>query len=190
MKTQNRQSGVTLTELMIALSVIAILLTLSAPSFSGFVSKRNITGSTNLIGSFFDNVKMEAVKRNRWVTITYKESGGNWCFGAELGRHDKCDCLASAETTECKFDTDGDPMVLSNTSIPGFTNLLITINMIDNDHFDVNPIRGTISHSEKVDVEIKDQSEDHSVKIAVTPIGRVTKCTPSNKYISGFPTCI
>ncbi len=102
--------------MMIALSVIAMLLTLSAPSFSSFVGKRNITGSTNLIGAFFDNIKMEAVKRNSWVTITYNEDEENWCFGAELGAHTKCDCLASPETTDCKLDTGGNPIILSNTS--------------------------------------------------------------------------
>jgi prepilin-type N-terminal cleavage/methylation domain-containing protein len=190
MKVQNKQSGVTLTELMIALSVIAILLTLSAPSFSSFVSKRNITGSTNLIGAFFENVKMEAAKRNSWVTITYNEHNENWCFGAQLGQHQQCDCLAGPEATDCKLDNGGNPIILSNTSGPGFVDLLITIGLGDNDHFDVNPVRGTISHSEKVDIEITDQNQDFQVNIAVTPTGRVTKCTPSSHHLSGFQTCI
>jgi prepilin-type N-terminal cleavage/methylation domain-containing protein len=190
MKAQNRQSGVTLTELMIALSVIAILLTLSAPSFSGFASKRNITGSTNLIGAFFDNVKMEAAKRNSWVTVTYSEDQENWCFGAELGEHQTCDCLAAPETTDCKLDVGGNPFILSNTSGPGFANLLITIGLQDNDHFDINPVRGTLSHSEKVDIKITDQDQSFQVNMAVTPTGRVTKCTPSDQHLSGFQTCI
>lgn len=190
MKSQNKQSGVTLSELMIALSVITILLTLSAPSFSGFVSKRNITGSTNLIGSFFENVKMEAAKRNSWVTITYQEDEDNWCFGAELGEHQQCDCLAAPETTDCKLDTGGNPIILSNTSAPGFANLLITTGLADNYHFDVNPVRGTLSHSGMVDIEITDQNQDFQVKVAVTPTGRVTKCSPSDQHLSGFQTCI
>lgn len=180
----------TLTELVVALSVIAILMTLSSASFSGFLSKRNITGSTNLIGAFFDNVKMEAAKRNSWVTITYDEGGGNWCFGAQLGKHQTCDCLAAPETTDCKLDAGGDSFILSNTSSPGFADLLITIGLIENDHFDVNPVRGTLSHSTKVKIEITDQSQASRVNIAVTPTGRVTKCTPSDQHLSGFQTCI
>jgi type IV fimbrial biogenesis protein FimT len=190
MKSKNKQSGVTLVELMISLSIVAILLTLSAPSFSGFIAKRQITGSTNLIGAYFENVKMEAAKRNRFVTITYKEDGGDWCFGAELGEHQKCDCLAAAETTDCKLDTGGNPITLSNTSDPGFANLLITIDLSNDDHFDINPVRGTISHTEKVDIEITDQNQDFQVNITVTPTGRVSKCTSSDHRLNGFPTCI
>ena len=194
MKTQHRQSGVTLSELMIALSVIAILLTLSAPSFSGFISKRQVTGTTNLIASYFDNVKMEAARRNSFITITYNKStdGTQWCFGAKAGEHQTCDCLAEGDAMDCKLPVGGttEPMILSNTSDPGFTDLQITAAMDDNDHFDVNPVRGTLSHSSSVVIQVRDESEAYRVNVAVTPTGRVSKCTPSDYRLVGFPECI
>lgn len=192
MKTQNKQAGVTLTELMVSLSVVAILMTLSVPSFSGFISKRKVTGTTNLIAAYFENVKMESAKRNSWITITYKKDadGINWCFGAEKGHHQKCNCLAAPETTDCKLTADDKPMILTNLSDPAFEQLLITADLTDDDHFDINPVRGTLSHSNKVVIQVKHESETFLVNIAVTPTGRVSKCSPAENKLAGFPTCI
>ena len=192
MNTLKKQAGVTLSELMTALSIIAILLTLSAPSYSEFINKRTLAGATDLIGSYFENVKMESVKRNSWVTITYKEANGgaDWCFGATMDQHVKCDCMASAETTDCRLDANEEPMVLTSTSYKGFDDLQITGDLSNNDHFDINPIRGTISHSEKVNIQLKHSREDYLVNVSLTPTGRVTKCSPSDSKLVGFPTCI
>jgi hypothetical protein len=55
---------------------------------------------------------------------------------------------------------------------------------------DFNPVRGTLSHSEKVTVQIKHSNADYLIDISVTPTGRVSKCTPTGHVLIGFPTCI
>jgi type IV fimbrial biogenesis protein FimT len=96
MKTLKSQAGVTLSELLTALSVITILLSMSAPSYSEFIVKRKIAGGADLISTFFQNVKMEALKRNEFASVTYKKAddGTNWCLGAVLGKEVACDCMA------------------------------------------------------------------------------------------------
>ncbi len=192
MKTLDQQSGITLTELLVSLSVIVILMTLSVPSFSGFIDKRTVAGSTNLIGAYFENVRMESAKRNSWITITFRKhaDGVNWCFGAEKGKNQTCDCLEAAETTDCRLAAGDKPMILSNTSDPGFSQLQITAALTDNDHFHINPVRGTFSHSDKLVIQVKNKAEDFLVNVAVTPTGRVSKCSPTEYKLVGFPTCI
>jgi type IV fimbrial biogenesis protein FimT len=190
-----KQAGVTLTELIITLSVIAILLSFSAPSYSEFINKRKIVGTANLIGTFFENVKMESVKRSEWITLTYKESsnGADWCFGAKMGRHKSCDCLADPAVTDCRLDpgeTDNQAMIMSNTSYSGLDDLQTTTTVSSNYHMDFNPVRGTLSHSEKVTVQIKHSNADYLIDISVTPTGRVSKCTPTGHVLIGLPTCI
>jgi prepilin-type N-terminal cleavage/methylation domain-containing protein len=208
MMTLNRQSGVTLTELLITLSVIAILLTLSAPSFSEFINKRQITGATNLVASYFDNVKMEAARRNSFITVTYQQNsrGTQWCFGAKAGRHNKCDCLAQGDEMDCKLTVgdDDQPMVLTNVPDqgqgfiydPAFGNVRITDNLDDNKDFSFNPVHGTVSHMGTynpgvvdVRIDVMDQSQTHKVVIRLTPTGRVSKCTDPNYPLVGFPEC-
>ncbi len=58
MKTLKSQAGVSLTELLTALSVITILLSMSAPSYSEFIVKRKIAGGADLINSFFENARI------------------------------------------------------------------------------------------------------------------------------------
>lgn len=195
MNIQRKQTGITLTELIITLSIIAILLSLSAPSYSEFINKRKIVGAANMISTYFENVKMESVKRSAWVTLTYKESsdGTNWCFGAKMGRHKSCDCLADPEVTDCRLDpdeTDNQAMIISNTSYSGLDDLQTTTTVSSNYHLDFNPVRGTLSHSEKVTVQIKHSNDDYLIDISVTPTGRVSKCSPAGHELAGFPTCI
>jgi len=198
MKRQKNQTGITLPELLTTVSVLALLLTLSAPSFSGFINKREVAGAANLISAFLDNIKMESIKRNRFVAITYMESenGIDWCFGAKV-RPDKdaednqheCDCLASAETTNCRLDAGGPPVVFSNSSYSKFEGLQITSALSDKYHVDIDPVRGVLKHAEKVDIQVKDSAQEYLVNISLGPTGRVSKCTPSEYHLVGYPAC-
>lgn len=196
MNTLKKQAGVTLHELIIALSVIALLMSLSAPSYSEFINKRKIAGAADMIGMYFENVKMESVKRNVWVTVNYKETsdGTAWCLGAQIGKHKRCDCMAApAEEDYCQFnpdDANDAAMILSNTSYADFNDLLTAASVSADYHMDFNPVRGTLSHAEKVSIQVKHASEDFLVNISVTPTGRVTKCTPSTHKLVGYATCI
>lgn len=179
---------------MITVSVLSILLSLSAPSYSEFINKRKVAGVTDQISTFFENVKMEAVTRNDFVTITYKKTGNNWCFGARTGQHAKCDCLATepSESNACQIDLSpgGQAVILSNTSFEGLAGLQTSTELEDDDHLDFNPVRGSVSHFEKVTMQIGHNSEDYQVNLSVTPTGRVVKCTPSDYQSAGYPTCI
>ena len=186
MRTLKKQAGVTLSELMTALSVIAILMSLSAPSYSEFVTKRRVAGAANLIATFFENVKMESVKRNEFASITYKKSdnGEDWCIGAVIGKDTACDCMA--ETAVCLIDSD--PVILSNGTFDEFNDLVANFT---ESTISYDPVRGILTDpADSAAIEIKHTADDIQVNILVNATGSIRKCSPSNHKLVGYATCI
>lgn len=64
-----RNTGFTLIELMVTLSVMAILLAIAVPSFQSFMLNNRLAASTNDLASALAMARSEAVKRATRVTV-------------------------------------------------------------------------------------------------------------------------
>lgn len=81
---QSRQgAGFTLIEVMITLSILAILMTLGLPSFSGWIRNLQIRSATEAVLNGIQIAKMEAVRRNTTVGITFDANSG-WSVGCTV----------------------------------------------------------------------------------------------------------
>ena len=69
-KTSSCERGFTLVELMITLSVFAVLIILALPSFNQWIANTKIRSTTESILAGFQLARMEAVRLNRGVRIT------------------------------------------------------------------------------------------------------------------------
>lgn len=67
-------SGFTLIELVIALAIAAILLTLAAPNMSSFIRNNRITTETNTLIAHINLARSEATKRNVVVALCRRDS--------------------------------------------------------------------------------------------------------------------
>lgn len=96
------QKGVTLIELVVTIAVLAILVTLAAPSFSEFRERQALRGVADNIVATIGLAKEEAVKRDSWVRIDFKPFGTDGvCLGAvtvTTAAGSGCDCAAAAAT--------------------------------------------------------------------------------------------
>lgn len=80
MKTMvKNERGFTLVELMITLSVAAILLTLAVPSFTEMVANNRMTTNANQFVTAMNFARSEAIKRNAAIDVT--ATGGSWSNG-------------------------------------------------------------------------------------------------------------
>ena len=79
--TQARQSGFTLTEILITLSISAILISSAAPVFSQILLNNRAVSLTNNLLTALQISRSEAIKRNQDVTIC-KSSDSLTCSGS------------------------------------------------------------------------------------------------------------
>jgi type IV fimbrial biogenesis protein FimT len=76
-----QQRGFTFLELMITLTVAAILSTLAFPSFVTMTKNNRLTTQANDFILALNLTRSEAVKRGTSTTITATSGGGNWSNG-------------------------------------------------------------------------------------------------------------
>ncbi|MBT8061038.1 MAG: hypothetical protein HKO64_00665 [Xanthomonadales bacterium] len=180
-----KQRGVTFVELVTSVAVVAIMMGLSAPSYSGFISKRKVAGASNMVSVFFENIKMESIKRSEFVTISFKseDDGNSWCIGAASGKDAPCDCMDAP--AQCTIDSQ--PALLSSQTFQDFSE--IQASFVDGS-VTFDPVRGILADpSDSVSIDVKHVNHDYSVNVTVNATGSVRKCTPSDHKLVGYVTC-
>ena len=76
-----RQAGFTLVELMITVAVLAIILAIAAPNFTGLLNGNRLTAQANQIIADLQRARSEALRRNGSVTVC-RSINGTTCAGA------------------------------------------------------------------------------------------------------------
>lgn len=80
---QMHEEGVTLIELMVALAVTAILLTVGIPAFTDFIATNRMSAAVNDVVSSLQLARSEAIKRRALVTVCPSTDGAS-CTGGGL----------------------------------------------------------------------------------------------------------
>ncbi|MEO6172457.1 MAG: prepilin-type N-terminal cleavage/methylation domain-containing protein [Arenimonas sp.] len=97
--------GFTLIELIITISVLAILLIIAIPSFNEFRERSALRGAADQVVSFWADSRFEALRRNQFVKVGFKTDATNgMCIGAATttSKTDDtaCDCF---DATACNI---------------------------------------------------------------------------------------
>jgi prepilin-type N-terminal cleavage/methylation domain-containing protein len=93
-----RHSGFTVVELMVTILVSAVLIALAAPLYKEVRERSIVRGATGDLVAAFQQAKLEAAKRNDYVTVSVRGGpGATWCIGVQTGATG-CDCLADTCT--------------------------------------------------------------------------------------------
>jgi type IV fimbrial biogenesis protein FimT len=188
---QNRQRGVTLVELMIAITVAAILLALAMPSYTDIRNKRAVTGAAEQVSTFMALGRSEAVKRNIPVSVRIDNSGTDFCVG--LTSAATCDCFETDTTSAsfCQIDDGGQTTrlalsaaVLENVQMPPVLNstpLLLTF----------DPIRGVLDTANDTTAQVlfTSENDNYALRVDVNISGRVEICSPADKKVPGYQAC-
>lgn len=72
--------GFTLVELMVTIAVAAILLGIATPSFTSIINNNRLTAAANEMVATLQTARLEAVRRNRSVTVCSSANGSD-CAG-------------------------------------------------------------------------------------------------------------
>ncbi len=73
-----KQSGMTLVELMVTVSIAAILAAVATPSFTKFLRNTEVRGASESMTQALQFARTEAVRRNQQVCFDWSGSGTGW----------------------------------------------------------------------------------------------------------------
>lgn len=92
MKISKSTEGLTLIELLVSISVLAVLLALAAPSFTGYIDRTRFTSAVDALAAGLHLVRSESLRNNQLAVVHFKD-GTSWCLGSKLTTtNDTCDC--------------------------------------------------------------------------------------------------
>lgn len=118
--------GFTLVELVVTITVIAIIAALAVPSFSRLLTKQKLKANTRDLISFLVNAKSQAVFIHQPITVNLNSNATdtattkNWINSSEITK--------SATTNSLVFQQDGRIGTRSGTSfVPATSNIEITL---------------------------------------------------------------
>lgn len=175
--------GFTLVEMMVAIAILGILVTIAAPSFNSFFDRYRVKRAADTVSAFLINTKSEAIKRNATVRTVFKSSSSGWCAGMTTA--DTCDC--TADDGSCQFlkpdgTPDGADRLIRGSDFKGVT----LTSPADGAMFSFTSLRGAVNSG-----HAQIQSADGlQVRVVVAGTGRIRLCSPSGTgNVGGYPEC-
>lgn len=116
-KPKNAGRGFTLIELIVAIAVAAILLTVAVPSLTNLIRNNRVTGQANELVAIINFARNEAIRRNDSIDVDLTAGGSGW--SAEVrspgGEDDSVECTEGV--LRCANYND----VALKTGSPSFT---------------------------------------------------------------------
>lgn len=97
------QSGLTLIEAAVALTIVAIGVSAVAPGFQDLVARKRLEGVAAQLATDLQYVRTEAVARNEPVRISFHADAGGSCYVIHTGARAQCTCSGAAPAT-CSGD--------------------------------------------------------------------------------------
>lgn len=200
--TNARVRGFTLMEMLIAMLILAIIITLAVPSLSGFTANQRLIGAAEQVYAHLQQGRSEAVGRNRPVMVNFAVDGtATWAYGMSSA-NDLCDLAVTAATTAgaCAISVDDGDAVLDpgDGSVDTGDLLLMRFTDLDfpgvqmnisgfssgNTQITFDPLRGTASAGE---VRLTG-ANGNNLRVRVSLLGRVTICTPDDS-MGAYQAC-
>jgi type IV fimbrial biogenesis protein FimT len=177
-------SGFSLIELLVTISVVAIMLGLAVPTFSDVREKSIVRGAAGDLLALVTQAKLEAAKRNDFVTVSVRGSGSSWCVGLQTGLTG-CNCA----NTTCNVSQ------LGATAYNG-ARLLAAANFggTPTTDFSIDPrmgmLRGMTGGGSLV-VRSPSDGWDYRVQFTVTATAQASLCAPTGgkHSLSDYPPC-
>ena len=125
-----RQRGFTLIELMMTLSVAAILTSVAVPSFSDMIKRNRVTTQQNdLLGDIM-LARMEAIKRGRSVSICSANTTATACSGNNDDWHQGWLIYVSSDHDGVYDSGDGDELLRVHAPLVSGTSLDYTYTIL------------------------------------------------------------
>ncbi|MBK5965684.1 type IV pilin [Thiocystis minor] len=163
--------GFTLLELLVVVSVLAVLMLIAVPSMQAMLTRNHLKAAAQSIAEDLQWTRSEAIKRNRTLRVAFDVQP--WCYGIGEDATANCDCrLAPEEEGACS---------LKRRSGVDFPDIGLSATFAGTS-FD--PRRATANNG-TLTLTARNGS---SLKIVLSRLGRVRICSPSGA-LAGYASC-
>lgn len=177
------QRGFTLLELMATIAVLAIVLSLAAPSMRTAIEKRRTTAAAEEVYSQLQLARSEAIARSQPVFMNLA-GGATWAIG--VSNDATCDPSDNVPACVLPDVTNNNPITHRFTSNdhPGM-NIATTSNQIT--------FRSQRGVATAATIDITSTGDiGYVMRVVVGPLGQVSMCSSNadvSKYVSGYRPC-
>lgn len=169
-----RHSGFSLVELLITLTVIALLATTTVPAMTRFVDQAKLRAATEGVFQEFKQARNHALSHHQPIYLSVRtNTRQQWCVGWSI--QPGCDCFLPDASSNCKIRQR--QHVRRSIDYPGTA----IVDAPAGQDFRFSHIRGTATAGS---LEIKGLSG--SSRIIVSPLGRIRHCFT---FRTGISTC-
>jgi len=164
-----KSKGITIIELLVAVTIAAILITATSHLFSTVFDEYRLKNNADQLVYMLKYAKSEAIKRNETVYVNFFP-GNNWCYGINAGS--TCNCALS---NNCSLGTYYAPAPNVIT--------MSTAGLNSNNFAFQNP-NGATKISGMITLKI--YAKEKNLNIKVNQIGSVSSCSSN---LSGYNPC-
>ncbi len=158
--------GFTAIELMVAISIAAILVIVGVPILTHHLEVNKLKASANLLSQHLRYAKSEAIRRNATITVVFT-TGLSWCYG--ITTQTSCNCNTS---NNCN---------LGAVTYQNFTRTSLATTGFSSS-FTFEGTRGLASTAGAVSFAMNTKS----IKVAFNKLGKIYQCSDN---IGAYPAC-
>lgn len=179
-----RFRGFTLVEMLVTVAIIVILLTVAAPSFTGYLASKRVDSLMSELGTDLQYARSEAVARNAPVRITF----GTRCYVITAQPIDGTSPTSSCSQTANPVLGAGASLV-KPVQITGASTDFTPLDSLAWIEFD--PVRGIARFSTGAasgEVKVTASGGTPQLRAVVQTVGRFCIDSPDNS-IRGYSTC-
>jgi type IV fimbrial biogenesis protein FimT len=192
--------GVSLLEMLIAMAILGIIISVAIPSMSEFGANQRLIGAAEQVFGHIQQARSESVARNAAVYVNFSATGSTtWTYGVALATGCTLTVTDPATAGACYLVVnDGDT---TYDGIAGATDTgdRVLMRFPSTDYEDIkmgiasfssgtqivfNPIRGT-SSSGQINLE---SSTGKQLRVTVNLLGRAAICSPAAS-VSNYAAC-
>lgn len=158
--------GLTLIECMVAIGILALLMSLAVPSFGHIMARHRLKAAAEGLAMDLSEMRFEAARRGQ-VLHLHVDTGPAWCYA--LSAAAGCDCRG-AQSCQLKTVTAIDHPA---------------VELVEGQDLQFDPRQAAGTRSGSATLRGADGAR---LRVALSPLGRPTVCAPQ-RAVPGYPAC-
>ncbi len=161
-----RPRGLSLLESMVALAIVAVLATLTVPSFGGMLARHRLKAAADHLAMDLAELRFEATRRGLPLHLQLRP-GTDWCYA--LSTAPGCDCRV---VQSCQLKT------VQGSEFPG-----VQLVQAQDLHFEPQ-VTADVGRTGA----LLQGHDGAQLRVGLSPLGRPSVCAPG-QAVPGYPGC-